>query len=203
MLAAAGQPRVIVDVEITVQEGTWERSWSGPDDHKEIVQIGAVKIDPEDFSILDRFEMLVRPQRVSQLSALFTRLTGITQEMVERDGVFFPEAYASFAAFRGNLPLHSYGGSRFGGDTSVFAENFVMHAMPKPADWPTNDMANLAPWFHEHAPETKGNNSGRLVTALGLRVPEGEHTGLADCLSIVESMKYLVQKRGIPSPFRP
>jgi inhibitor of KinA sporulation pathway (predicted exonuclease) len=202
-MSSSGQSRIIVDVEITTWPGTWERCWGGPNEKREIVQIGAVRFDPQTFAVLDTFEVLVRPTHNPQLSALFTELTGITQAQVDAHGLTFAEAFTRFAAFRGDRPLHSYGGHRFGGDTSVFAANFEYNNMPKPAGWPNNEQANLKPWFVRHAPETETANSGKLVKVLGLREPEGEHTGLADCLSILTSMQHLVQARGCPRPYSP
>ncbi len=193
--------RIIMDVEITTWPGVWERGyWDEPREKREIVQIGAVRYDPGTFTVVETFEVLVRPTHNPTLSALFTKLTGIKQEDVDSSGVSFPAAFAAFSAFWGERPLNSYGGRRFGGDTSVFAANFDYNGMPKPANWPTNGQANLAPWFHQHAPETATANSGKLVDVLGLRKPEGEHTGLADCMSILESMRHLVQVRGCPRP---
>ena len=36
---------VVFDTEFTAWQGSMERGWSGPGEHKEIVQIGAVLLD--------------------------------------------------------------------------------------------------------------------------------------------------------------
>jgi hypothetical protein len=105
MLAAARQPRVIVDVEITVQDGTWERSWNGPNDHKEIVQIGAVKINPKDFSILDRFEMLVRPHWFLSFQPFLPALTASHRKWLSGAGFLFLTLMPASRPSEGTCPF--------------------------------------------------------------------------------------------------
>ena len=55
-------PVVVFDLEWTAWEGSRDRNWSGPKEEREIIEIGAVKIDGANgFAETVRFENLVRP----------------------------------------------------------------------------------------------------------------------------------------------
>ena len=52
------------DLEFTAWEGSAARGWSGPDEYREIVHIGAVRVDGGNaFAEVDRFTATVRPVR--------------------------------------------------------------------------------------------------------------------------------------------
>ena len=79
---------IVMDLEWTAWEGSWQRHWSGPGEEMEIVQIGAVKLaDTSGLEELDAFEILVRPRINPKLDGYFTDLTGITQDRLDREGV--------------------------------------------------------------------------------------------------------------------
>jgi len=186
---------IIFDTEFTSWEGAMARKWSGPNEYRELVQIGAVRIDANSLEVLETFEILTKPVRNPQLSAYFIGLTGIRQDQLDANGLDFETGLAQFMQFIGGLPPWSYGG-----DVSVLAENMQLNGMPVPADWPTIEATNLVPWFHKHAPQTKGINSGRLASTLGVPLKITEHTGLGDSLSILAAIKELM-RQGASSPF--
>jgi len=70
------------------------RRWLAPGEFKELVQIGAVKLDADSFASLAEFDMLVKPRVNSVLSPYFEKLTGITNEKIEQfsGGTFRPRA---------------------------------------------------------------------------------------------------------------
>lgn len=97
---ATGRPLVVFDLEFTAWEGSQARGWSGPGEHPEVVQIGAVRLDPaEGFAERACFDQLVRPTINPVLSDYFITLTGIRQSDVDSAGISFPEAMAAFRSF--------------------------------------------------------------------------------------------------------
>lgn len=109
---------VVYDLEYTSWEGARERRWSGPDEYREIVQIGAVCLD-EGFCEVAALEILVKPRRNPRLSDYFTQLTGITQARLEAEGIDADLALDRFLNFIGShLPLVSNGQ-----DMQVLTEN--------------------------------------------------------------------------------
>ncbi len=65
--------------------------------NNEIIQIGAVKLD-EDLKSVDTFEVIIKPKSITSMNKMITRLTGITDEMLE-DGVDFEEAMKEFSSW--------------------------------------------------------------------------------------------------------
>lgn len=70
---------VVMDTEQTCWEGVRERAWSGPNEMREIIQVGAVLVDTINFSEIAVFEVVVKPVKNPQLSDFCIELTGITQ----------------------------------------------------------------------------------------------------------------------------
>src|SRR5665213_189095 len=89
----------VFDLEYTAWECSMARHWLEPGQFREVVQIGAVKLDGRDLSLLDEFDVLVRPRINPALSPYFENLTGIGNDAVAVRGLDFVDAYGRFAAF--------------------------------------------------------------------------------------------------------
>src|SRR5678815_1117158 len=79
----------VFDLEYTAWECSIARRWLAPGEFKEVVQIGAVKLDAESFESQGEFDVLVLPRINSVLSPYFEKLTGITNEKISRHGMDF------------------------------------------------------------------------------------------------------------------
>jgi hypothetical protein len=66
---------VIADCEYTTWPGALESGWKGANQHREIVQIGAVRLDAQ-YRELASMALLVKPKINPVLSGLFCTLTG-------------------------------------------------------------------------------------------------------------------------------
>src|ERR1700748_1153496 len=86
----------VFDLEFTAWECSMASHWLRPGEFKEVVQIGAVKLDAASFEIIASFDVLVRPRINVDLSPYFENLTGITNGQVADRGVDFPEALVRF-----------------------------------------------------------------------------------------------------------
>lgn len=126
---AAAPAAVVFDLEFTAWEGSLAAGWSRPGEHREIVQIGAVRIVPADgFAETAACDLLVRPRINPVLSAYFTDLTGIGQARLDRDGMPFAEAVARFHAFVGDAAIAVCNGV----DAEVIAENCALSGIANP-----------------------------------------------------------------------
>src|ERR1700760_3342027 len=108
---------IVFDLEFTAWECSMAGHWLKPGEFKEVVQIGAVRMDG-DFQIVAEFEVLVRPRINATLSPYFENLTGIGNARLAMLGVDFVEAYDRFAKFAGDTPI-----AAFGHDDWVLEEN--------------------------------------------------------------------------------
>ena len=81
----------IFDLEYTAWECSMARSWLTPGEFREVVQIGAVKLDADSFAAQAEFEVLVRPRFNPVLSPYFEKLTGISKRTGRGAGRGFPD----------------------------------------------------------------------------------------------------------------
>ena len=100
-----------MDAEWTAWEGSRGRQWQGPGEEKEIVQIGAIRLqNDEDLSEIVSLDFMVIPIINPELSDYFTNLTGITQGRMESDSLDFADGLAALGAFLGDeTKVYSYG----------------------------------------------------------------------------------------------
>lgn len=188
---------VFYDTEFTTWEGAMENDWSLPGQYRELVQIGAVRFNPETLEETEEFLILVKPVKNPVLSDYFIDLTGITNEDVAKDGLDFPDAFAKFTAFVGDAPT-----ACFGHDDGVVRENLGFHDLPN--DEHLFKSFNICPWFQQEGKPhgIKGKiNSGKLASALGAEMDAiQEHNALHDARSIAAAYRFLIEK-GAQSPF--
>ncbi|MFK7792187.1 MAG: 3'-5' exonuclease, partial [Devosiaceae bacterium] len=107
--------QIIFDCEFICLEGSQRRYWCAPSDPDPVIaQIGAVKLGIEgDFPILDTFMAYVVPMdrfgAQSPLDPFFTKLTGITNEHIEAEGISLESALAKLDEFSGGACFWSWG----------------------------------------------------------------------------------------------
>jgi inhibitor of KinA sporulation pathway (predicted exonuclease) len=176
---------VVCDLEWTAWEGSLERSWSGPGEYREVIQIGAVCLDAVHFRLVAVFDRLVRPVRNPILSDYITRLSGITNQRMLEEGVPLHEALAEFGAFIASRPVWCNGG-----DATVLRENCVMQVISCPAY--VERIGNLRPLLAR----ATGLPTFQLVSCelpelLGLGPGTDCHTGVGDALAIAGALAAL------------
>ncbi len=176
---------VVLDTEYTAWKGSLARDWSGPGEHREIVEIGAVLVETANFTELDTFRGLVRPLKNPKLSEYFIKLTGITQELVDRDGVDFPSAVRRFGAWSGGRPIYVWGG-----DWDVVLENCGLYGIPCPLREPFRDIRDV---FRRFDVAVDGLMSSTVLAAFGKESPHRAHQGTNDARSIVDGLKELAR----------
>ena len=182
----------VFDLEYTAWACSMARHWLEPGQYKEVVQIGAVKLDGRDLSILGEFDLLVRPRINPELSPYFQNLTGITNDEVAARGVDFAEAYARFAAFADGGPIMA-----FGHDEWILEENLRLYGI---TEFPTLPrFQDLRSWFAACNVDPRGMMSCEIGPSLGLTFQGRAHNALDDARSMALSMEEMV-KRGAVRP---
>jgi inhibitor of KinA sporulation pathway (predicted exonuclease) len=183
---------VIFDLEFTSWPGSNERNWSLPEEDREVIQIGATKIEMTgNMREVDSFQVLVRPLKNPILSDYFVNLTSITQEKVEREGVFFPLALSRFINFIGELPVDI---SSNGADEEVIEENCQIHGIAFPAIFAK--AIDLEDYFSNILGISKRDCiSGELPRLFGLNNHKKLHDALGDARSISQALRYLRMKK--------
>lgn len=181
---------IFFDFEYTAWEGSKARNWSEPWEHREIIQIAAIRVDADNgVSEIKSYDCLVKPKQNPVLSAYITALTGIEQAALDARGLCFPEAFAGFYAFceQGHIPIYCYGD-----DLSVLVENCAIHAMELP-HFPAG-MFDIRVVFEQAGLDTRGHTSGTIHQAAGASFDQAAHNALNDVRSLAITTRQLTHQ---------
>lgn len=175
---------IVADLEYTSWEGAQDRGWSGPGEHREVVQIGAVRLDAGDgFAERDAFEVLVRPTVNPELSDYFVQLTGIDNAALATRGVTLEAALAEFASFAGSAAILSNGS-----DVEVVTESCGLTNIGSPlpeARWVDIGLA-IGVFVGRRRVA-----SADIPALLGLPAPGPAHDAVADARAIAAALRHL------------
>jgi len=183
MARSDGRRFVIYDLEYTSWEGAMQRGWSGPREHRELVQIGAARVR---FAVRGGAPVLVeeavlsvlaRPLCNLTLSRYFSELTGITQAELDATGVHPQAALRAFGDFVGAGSAFS-----FGADSEVIVENIRLNGLHFEG---LQRLSNIRPFLLGALNLPAETTSGSIARRLGgVVVGRGEHDALYDVRSI-------------------
>jgi len=181
---------VVFDSEWTSWEGANERGWSRDGEHREIVQIGAVKIDVrQNFKKIADFEVLVRPVVNPILSGYFSRLTGIDQSSIDASGVPLSDGLRAFADFIDDNVDAVYSN---GADQIVFLENCQLIGVEYPFD--EVDFRDAHSVIQSIVSGGNRVSSSDLPAALGFETPGPKHHALSDAIAVARAMQIAFEK---------
>ncbi len=183
---ASGKPWVIFDLEYTSWSGSGAWGWSRPSEHREIVQIGAVLVDPgADLAELGWFNVLVRPQLNPLLSEHFTTVTGIRQDHVDAKGQDFQTAAQAFARFSAPSSVILANGD----DGGVLLDNCRLLGLPPVIE--RDLFIDVRPMLIElFGYNSITLDSGRLARLVGAPSAGPDHDGLADARSVGAALRH-------------
>lgn len=184
---------VIFDLEFTAWEGSLQSGWTRPGEFREVVQIGAVKLDPASLKPVDEFEILILPRLNPVLSEFFTTLTGISNEEVARRGVDIITGYRAFLDFATGAPLWAHGR-----DDLVLAGNLRLCGWDR--HFAVANYTNAILWFLEQGVDLRGKHACDVAAAAGAAFSGREHNALDDARGIAAGIRALVDN-GAPNPF--
>jgi inhibitor of KinA sporulation pathway (predicted exonuclease) len=179
------QPTVVImNTEQTCWKGSLGRTWSGSVEAREVIQIGAVTVDTETFSVISEFNVIVQPDCNQQLSTFCTELTGITQDRLEQEGVTFLTAYDQWDTYSGSQLVLVYRA-----DDDVLRENLAMHGKPRQL----SPFLKLRSLLEACGVNMEGINSGKIGRSLGSQETFREHDALADVRSMAAGLNMLAR----------
>ena len=174
---------IIYDLEWTTWPLSREQRWSAPGEHREVVQMGAIRVDAATLDEIDAFSLYVKPKVNPQLSEFFVEFTGITQSIVDGEGVSFTEAFQRFCAWCEDLTLYSWGRN----DDAVLRENCELNGIAFPlADTRFVDVKAV---FKAAQIDISGYRSSTIIQAFGKEAPYRGHHGLNDARTVLLGLK--------------
>ncbi len=183
---------VVFDLEYTAWPGSLEQRWLRPGEYREIVQIGAVKLDTGNFAETAAFAIFAKPRLNPYLSAYFEELTGIDNRTLAAEGVDFAQAYRAFIAFADGAPIVS-----FGRDDLVLANNLRLYGIADAPPLPAH--INIVPWLKVQGIDSRGLHACDVARLAGAAFGGRRHDALDDARSVALGIAALVA-RGAPHP---
>lgn len=205
---------IIYDTEYTSWKGCNENGWDPKKrQYREIVQIGAIKVDSKSLDILDSFSEFIRPRINPKLSKYFKELTGIKQLDVD-EADEFDVVLERFIKWIDNLPCYSYGAdherlyenldllnlddnvelySNKGGIGCIPYSDEVREVKSKPmkVNLLKIKFHNLREILKKYGIKTENYNSGTLTRHFGVEPSYEAHNALNDVKVILDALRLL------------
>ena len=183
---------IIFDTEYTSWEGAKQRDWTGPNEHRELVQIGALKVTYPALEVIDEYQELLIPEINPELSDYFTNLTHITPAQLDQHGHPPRDIIKKFAEWSEDLPLYSYGH-----DDAILEENCQLLGIPCPIA--SDHFHNIKEIFITHGIDADSYMSSTIVKAFGEKPTRPGHDALNDAHTIVDGLRLLSSSSPPPS----
>lgn len=185
---------IIFDTEFTSWEGSQERNWKGENEYRELIQISALKIKKKENTIYisKKLNIYVLPRINKKLSNYFIKLTGITQNTIDKQGIPFKKAIDMFYKFCKGKKEEKYKLFSMGNDYTVIKENLKLNSINKRSrfyKW-KKQFHDIKPLFSELV-DINNYTSGTLYKAFEIK-PHNKalvHNASWDCLSLFLSLK--------------
>jgi DNA polymerase-3 subunit epsilon len=137
----------------------------------EIIEIGAIRVN-RDSDHHDTFQALIRPRK--KIPKKITEVTGITQDLIEKEGESLEVALVQFLEFVGELPLVSF--------NAEFDMAFLMNAVNQTqAGSPIKNRVSCALKMARRAWPGRKSYCLPDLAKDGALSAEGTHRALGDC----------------------
>ena len=181
---------IVVDLEATC--------WTTEEDpalaaqqrtESEIIEIGAVRLDPATRAVDGDFQTFVRPVRHPRLSTFCTSLTHIEQHLVDA-APDFRTAYGRFLQWMegdAGVVLASWG--RY--DHNQLHRQAVAAGLPAPRWQPLNIKAAFGDWYRAHSGRRARHGLGRAIRELGWTFEGTAHRGIDDARNAARVLAHL------------
>lgn len=188
---------IIFDTEFTAWKGSQERDWSGENEERELVQIGALKVKKlkTTIKVVKKLNIYIKPRINPILSDYFKNLTGIEQSTIDEKGRGFREAMKIFYRFCKNKNGEKFNLYSFGNDYHVIKENLKLNSINKKSKfykW-ERKFFDITPFFEPYV-NVKKYSSGTLYKAFNIK-PKSKssvHNALWDGISLFISLKHIL-----------
>lgn len=191
----SGHEIILYDTEYWTEDGAPKRNWNGPDDRPPLlVQIGGLKVKLEKgLPLTEEFSALVRPRdefkKAVALTPFFEKLTGISQECVDKEGKELADVISEFYTFTGERLMYSYGRDFL----STIVPSCFIQSVTNPFK-PTQgrDIRQILRLAGMSVEDLKANTSGSLAKHFGIELENHwVHDARCDAYSILVTLRHL------------
>lgn len=175
---------LVVDLEATCNDDN-----SFPREEMEIIEIGAVMVNGASLEIVDEFQAFIRPVRHPELTTFCTKLTTITQEMVD-SARKFPEVAEPFEYWAKQYPealLSSWGSY----DRSQLLQDYGYHKIEFPFG---EQHLNIKAEFAKRTGARRQMGMAGALSKAGLPLIGTHHRGIDDARNIAQLLRFLLTR---------
>ncbi len=172
---------LVIDLEATCDDGGLV-----PRREMEIIEIGAVRVDPVGFTPLAEFQSFVRPVRHPTLTPFCQTLTSITQAEVDA-APSFPAVLTALREFMAGEPMLFCSWGNY--DRGQFGLDAGFHQVTLPFG---NDHLNLKQAFSTTLHTRKRFGMAAALRKLGLPLVGTHHRGIDDARNIARILPYAI-----------
>lgn len=169
---------IVLDTELTCWENQWEKQ------EREVIEIGAVKLDLRNLKIVDKFQSFIKPKNNPQLSQYCIDLTKINQSDINK-AHNFENIFNGFTKWCGSKNNHILGS--WGRDDLLLMKESDENGI----EWKlSKDHINIATFFREKYLEEDDRKYSleRALEFLELKFIGQPHRALNDALMTAEIM---------------
>lgn len=168
---------IFFDTEYTAWSGSMCSGWNRPGEYREVIQIGAVKVNKK-LAIIDYFEVLIKPVFNPTLSDYIKKLTKIEQEKLDAEGVDLLTGLKKFKNFCAedapSLVMSN------GGDHKIISENLRILGLSFSFDY--INFRDIQPLLRKFNQSDGHTSIEEIANKLGVF---GEHhSALADSITL-------------------
>jgi hypothetical protein len=188
---------IIFDCEFLCLEGSQRRFWCAAHDPDPVIaQIGAVRLGLEDdFPLLATHKAYVRPidrfGRRYALDPFFTKLTGITEDDIETEGVALGDALADVDRFSGGARFWSWGKDEL---NMIAISCYVAGIQPSIPATRFDNAVKLLIAAGMPIEDLARTPSNKLADYYGVEHPPLQgHDALDDALSVTYTLQHLMK----------
>ncbi len=183
---------IVFDTEFTSWKGSMQNNWSKLGEHRELVQIGALKI--QDGKIIEKLNIFIKPKINPVLSDYFIKLTGITNEHLDKYSQNIFVALDRFYEFSKNCIIYSYGN-----DYSIIEENLLLNSAPMKSKYFSlkwkEKFRDFKELLYDYDINSDKYTSGTIYKAFNLKLDNTHkvHNALDDAFSLYITSKYILE----------
>ncbi|HSH03387.1 MAG TPA: 3'-5' exonuclease [Anaerolineae bacterium] len=175
---------LIVDLEATCSH----KNKIIPRHEMEIIEIGAVILNNQTFTIESEFQTFIRPQRHPQLTPFCTELTTITQDQVD-PAPLFPQALDEFVTW-----YTPYLPARFGSWGKYDYHQFIQDCRYHEIIYPLPEHINIKRQFSKAIGQSRDYGLNNALKHLQLTFDGTPHRGLDDARNIARIVTTILSR---------
>jgi len=180
------RPYLVIDLEATCDDGP-----RVPRHEMEIIEIGAVLVDPTTLTPLGEWQTFIRPVRHPILTPFCRKLTSITQAQVEA-APLFPEAIRALAHWLMPHPTPVF--ASWGAyDKNQLDQDAHHHGIRLPL---AGDHVNLKQAFSDRLGVTKRYGMAGALAKRGIPLEGTHHRGIDDARNISKLLPFCLGHEG-------